>query len=210
MSGVPQNNSRPLKKQRTKCVRFASPQVTQRHELPSTLGEFLAMFSMQGKSEIKITQYENGKEPQTILNVNRSNVLSTEIYPDPGKLKQMHQLRLYQVKCSQIENQQETCQLTMTEIDDALEYGEGDEEQLTKQYNQLKKQSNALSNQLDAIKKIIDENKQKLFNATECPSQKFLHILITNPQVVCPYKKQPNVEVTKTTILESFMCVSQS
>lgn len=163
------------------------------------------MFSIPGTSDINITLYENGQGCE-LKNTNANPTI--KIFPDPGKLNQMLKMRQYQVKCQQIQHQQEKCYLKMTKIDDDLEYGE-ENTVLMQEYQQLSKQSNALKAQINSIKNYVRVNKENLFNNTTCSSKKFLHILITNPQVVCPYKNNPQVEVTKNTILESFMCIQE-
>lgn len=199
----------PLKRPRTqKCVTFANPVVTNVHTLPTTLGDFLKMYSTS-ESTIKITLYETGKSQQVLKSAN--NTYAARIYPDPGKLKTSMKIRQNQFTCSQTENKIKCCKNEMEEIDEALEYGDFPEleDGLRLKYISLEKQVANAQSMIQKLKQELEDAKKQLFSTTHCPSGKFLHILITNPTIVCPNKKS-QVQVTKTCMLESFMCIAQA
>lgn len=203
MSQQPQAQ-RPTKRPKTqKCVTFANPVVTNVHTLPTTLGDFLKMYSTS-ESTIKITLYENGKSQQVLKSANNA----ARIYPDPGKLKTSMKIRQNQFTCSRIENKIECFTKEMGEIDEALEYGDFPEleDGLRLKYISLEKQVANAQSMIQKLKQEVVDSKKQLYATTHCPSGKFLHILITNPTIVCPYKNS-QVQVTKTCMLESFMCV---
>jgi hypothetical protein len=184
------------------------------------LASFLRQYT-NDQSTIYIHVHRLGSEKQTlrlqssevsVAKLNDILLASYSIFPNAGKLELRKMLAGHKNIYVQTCNYLTACRAEKTRINTQLDCGDDFEanNSLVADYDAVVQRESKLIQQQNRIMKEIKNTRFKLFDASTCLSNTFLHIVIISPLLMCVDPKFKNaqdlMEKTKTMMMETFMC----
>jgi hypothetical protein len=136
------------------------------------------------------------------------------LYPDARKSRLSLSCRRCTKKIENLTKESLDFEAEMKNVNQELEYGCVNEREMQERYDSLKQKLNHHKRNIELYRKQQLQHEQELLSTTACGSQKFMHIQIRSPTIVCPdpsniHSNNPK-EVQNDTIIDAFMCFDLS